>query len=112
MKKAISMLLAMIMVVSGITVFADDSTSKAMEDALINVKSKITIPVELSEFSPYTYEESGKTFYNFNWQKEDGGAYIQVSCDEEGSIMSYYAYDNSLRSEKKLTVLTKEDITD
>lgn len=110
MKKAISMLLAMIMVVSGITVFADDSTSKAMEDALINVKSKITIPVELSEFSPYTYEESGKTFYNFNWQKEDGGAYIQVSCDEEGRIMSYYAYDNSLRSEKKLTVLTKEDI--
>lgn len=110
MKKAISMLLAIVMVVSVITVFADDSTSKAMEDALIKVKSKITIPAELSEFSPYTYEESGKTVYNFNWQKEGGGAYIEVSCDDKGRVLSYYAYDNALRSEKKLTVLTKEDI--
>lgn len=110
MKKAISMLLAIIMIVSCITVFADDSTSKGMEDALVKVKNKIDIPAELSEFSPYTYEEGDKIFYNFNWQKEEGGAYIEVSCDEEGRITSYYAYDNSLRSDKKLTVLTKEDI--
>ena len=110
MKKAISMLLAIVMIVSGITVLADDVTSKAMENALIMVKNKITIPAELSEFSPYTYQENGKTTYSFNWQKEDGGAYIEASCDEKGRILSYYSYDNSLRSEKKLTVLTKEDI--
>jgi len=110
MKKAISMLLAIVMVVSGITVFADGSTSKAMEDALVKVKSKITIPAELSEFSPYSYEKNGKTTYNFNWQKEDGTAYIEVSCDDKGRINSYYSFDNSLRSDKKLTTLTKEDV--
>ncbi len=110
MKRAISMLLVLIMVISGITVLADDNTSKAMENVLIMVKNKITIPAELSEFSPYTYQENEKTIYNFNWQKENGGAYIEISCDEEGRILSYYSYDNSLRSEKKMTVLTKEDI--
>lgn len=110
MKRAISMLLVIIMIISGITALADDRTSKAMENALIIVKSKITIPAELSEFSPYTYEENGKTVYNFTWQKEDGGGYIEVSCDEKGRILNYYSFDNSLRSEKKMTVLTKEDI--
>lgn len=110
MKKTISMLLAIVMVVSCFTVFADDSASKAMESALIMVKNKITIPTELSEFSPYSYEENEKTIYNFSWQKEDGGAYIEISCDESGRILSYYSYDNTLRSEKKLTVLSKEDI--
>ena len=35
---------------------------------------------------------------------------MEISCDGEGRVTSYYFYDNTLRSEKKLTTLSKEDI--
>lgn len=110
MKKTISILLATIMVVTGLTAFADTSTSDAMEKALIAVKTKIEVPAEFTEFSPYTNQNNGKTYYSFNWSKKDGSANMEISCDSEGRVTSYYFYDNALRSEKKLTTLSKEDI--
>lgn len=110
MKKTISILLALVMILSSVAAFADDVTSQAMENVLISVKSKVDIPAEFTEFSPYAYEENDRTYYTFSWQKEDGGAYIEVSCDGEGRINRYYFYDNSLKSERKLTSLSKDDI--
>ena len=110
MKKTISILLSVIMVLTCFTAFADTSTSDAMEKALIAVKTKVEVPAELSEFSTYTNQNNGKTHYSFSWSKEDGSANMEISCDGEGRVTSYYFYDNTLRSEKKLTTLSKEDI--
>lgn len=110
MKKIISILLVTVMVLSCTAVFADNDASKAMETVLLNVKSKVDIPVEFSEFSPRTYEQNEKVYYSFDWSKEDGDGSINVSCDDKGRIISYYFYDRTLKSEKKLTSLTKDDI--
>lgn len=110
MKRTISILLAVVMILSGVSVFADNVMSKDMEAALVSVKSRVDIPEEFSEFSPYAYQEGDDAYYTFEWSKEDGGAYIEVSCDSEGRINRYYFYDNSLKSEKKITSLSKDDI--
>ena len=110
MKKIISLLLSVVIVISCVSVFADSDSSAKMETVLINIKSKVDIPAEFSEFSPYAYEQNGKTYYTFEWSKEEGNGYIEVSCDEQGRINRYYFYDNSLKSEKKLTSLSKDDI--
>ena len=110
MKKIISLLLCVLMVISSVSIFADSSASEAMETVLINVKSKVNIPEKFSEFTPYANEYDGKLSYEFNWQTEDGNSYIEVSCDDSGRIYRYYFYDNTLKSEKKLTTLSKDDI--
>ncbi len=110
MKKIISILLVTVMVLSGIPVFADIDDSKAMENVLINVKSKVDIPAEFTLFNPNSYTEADKAYYNFNWSKEDGSANIDISCDWQGRISRYYFYDRTLKSGKKLSRLSKDDI--
>ncbi len=110
MKKIISMLLALVMVVMIVPVLADGEVSEAMKTALINVKSRVDIPDNFTEFSPHSYEENGKIRYTFKWSTEDGNAYITVLCDEKGRITRYSINDNSVRYVKKLTALSKADI--
>ncbi len=110
MKRIISLILTVVMVLSSITVFADSMTSKEMQDVLIKVKGRVDIPTELTEFTPQTSKQEGKTLYSFLWQSADGNAYIEVSADGGGRILQYYAYDNSLKSDKKLTALSKAEI--
>ncbi len=110
MKKIISVLLAMVMVLSIIPAFADGVSSQAMETALITVKTRVDIPDNFTEFSPHSYGENDKIKYNFQWKTEDEKAYIMVYCDEDGRIERYYLNDSSMRYEKRLTELSKEDI--
>ncbi len=110
MKKLISMILVLAMLLSGITVFADSTVSQEMQDVLIKVKQKIDIPKEYTEFTPYTSKQNNETNYSFLWQMAEGNAHIEVSADSEGRISYYYSYDNSLKSDKKLTVLSKYEI--
>ena len=110
MKKIIGLLLSLIMVVLCIPAFADSDVSANMETVLINVKSKVNIPDEFTEFSPHSYEQGDKIYYNFTWSKEDGNGYVEVSCDDKGRVINYYFYDNNLKSDKKLTSLSKDDV--
>ena len=110
MKKITSLILTVVMIFSGTTVFADSTASNEMQDALIRVKQKIDIPKEYTEFTPYTSQQNDETNYSFLWQTAEGNAHIEVSADGEGRILQYYSYDNSLKSDKKLTVLSKDEI--
>ncbi len=112
MKKIISLVLCVLLVISCIPALADVDSSAKMQSVLINVKSKVDIPEKFSEFTPYSNEYDGKLSYEFNWQTEDEKSYISVSCDSEGRINRYYSFDNSLKSVKKLTLLSKDDIVD
>ena len=112
MKKLISLVLVSVMILSCITVFADSSASAEMEDVLIRVKEKVDIPKELSEFTPHTNKQGEKTIYSFMWQTPEGNSYMEVAADSKGRIFNYYAYDSSLKSDKKLTGLSKGEIID
>ncbi len=114
MKKIFCCLLVFVILTSGLTVFADSETSQEMEKILSCVKQKVDIPEKLTEFTPYTTEilPTGETEYNFLWQDTDGNAHMEVSCNGDGRIKRYYFYDNSLKSDKKLSVLSKNDILD
>lgn len=112
MKKLISLVLVLAVILSGITVFSDSTASNDMQNVLINVKQKIDIPSELTEFTPYTSQRDDGTNYSFMWQDKEGNAYIEVSADDKGRILSYYSYDNSLKSNKKLTGWSKGEIID
>lgn len=112
MKKLISLVLVSVMILSCITVFADSSASAEMEDVLIRVKEKVDIPKELSEFTPHTNKQGEKTIYSFMWQTPEGNSYMEVAADSKGRIFNYYAYDSSLKSDKKLTGWSKGEIID
>ncbi len=110
MKKIVSIMVAMMLIASGISVCAESSVSHTMEQVLVNVKQKVDIPEHFTEFVPYTSQIGGKTNYSFMWQSQDKNAYIEVLTDDMGRISSYYFFDNSLKSDKKLTTLSKADI--
>ncbi len=114
MKKILCLILTLAMLIPGVGVFADAEASGSMQEVLLEVKSKITVPEELSKFTPQAMEnpEKGTTFYRFTWEKEEGGSYIEVTSDEKGRISNYYAYDSSRKSTKKLTDYTPSDIAD
>ncbi len=113
MKRFLSGIIVFCMLLSAVTVFADSTSSKAMEEVLLSVKERVDIPAELTEFTPRTFEavDRGLVGYTFMWSDKKGNAHIEVSCDEKGRINRYYFYDNALKSEKKLTSLSKEEIT-
>ena len=110
MKKFISMLLVFVMVVCCMGVFADGSSAQEMEKVLVAVKSKIDVSAELTEFNPYSSEYNGKVSYNFNWTDEKNTQNLDISCDSEGRINSYYYYHDAMRNSQKIASLTKSEI--
>lgn len=111
MKKLISIILIVIMLVLPIGASADSTTSKDIEKVLIAVKTKVDIPSELTEFSSYVSERKGKTYYNLEWANEDFSKNMSVSCDSEGRIINYYNYAND-NSNKKISSFSREEIVD
>lgn len=107
MKKIISLILALLMVVP--TAYADTTVSGDLEKVLIAVKSKIEIPAELSVFESYISETNGKSYYNFDWNAPDYSESATIRADEEGNIQSYGTYTQK-KSEKKLPPVSKEEI--
>ncbi len=109
MKKLISVILTVIMLVLPVGALADSATSADIEKVLIVVKTKITVPAELTEFSSYVRERNEKTYYNLEWANEDYSKTMSVSCDGEGRITSYSNYTNDT-SGKKISSFTRDEI--
>ncbi len=109
MKKLISMILAVIMLVLPMGVLADSSTSAELEKVLITVKTKITVPAGLTVFSSYVRERNGKTYYNLDWTNGDYGKSLSVSCDSEGRIIGYNDYTKDT-SDKKIPSFSRDEI--
>lgn len=71
-------------------------SSEDLQKAIINVKSKIMVPEELTEFS-YNYVENNYTmipYWNLVWRDKDYNSNITVRCDNDGNIF-YYNIRNS-----------------
>lgn len=111
MKKSLSLLIALVMLMLSFSVSADSVVSDNMQKALIAVKKLVDVSPELSEFSSYVSENEDKTSYSFEWRSEDYSKSMSVSCDEDGRISSYsnYSVDST---EKKIGKISKREIID
>lgn len=108
MKKIISLLTAATMLLSAaplaLAANADD-----MQQTLISVKSRITVPEELDKFESYEYTDDGETEYNFTWRTEDYKKSINVSCSADGIITSYNVYEGYNRHEPSISGMSSEE---
>lgn len=98
MKKAFSMTMAALMAVStGITVFAENTEKSELETTLSMVKSRISVPEELTEFSYSTTKSGPITIYSFFWETpNDAEEYGFLSVNAYSSLISSYSkYDES-----------------
>ncbi len=109
MKKIISFLLIITMMAVP-TAFADEITSNDLQSVLVTVKTKISVPEELSEFESNVSSYGGKTNYNFDWHTPDYEKSLSVTADGEGNITNYSNYSDKV-SEKKLSGISKSEIT-
>lgn len=102
MKKFLSIILAMFMILQTAAVFADSSESAETERVLRLVKSRIADTESFDKFESSVYENGGKV-YSFRWHTENGGDYksIDVSANEKGVIFNYSNYDSG--DEKRIS---------
>ena len=111
MKKVVSLLLALVMLLTSLCVSADTALSEEMEKALIRVKTLVDVPSELDEFSSFVTTNGDKKSYSFEWRNKDYSGSMFVSCDDEGRITSYYNYRGE-ESDKKMSKVSKQEIID
>ena len=111
MKKIISLLLMVVMIVASLPTFASEEQSQEMKDVLIKVKDKIHIPDELSEFEGNVSDYDDKITYRFEWHTPEYEKSIYVISDNKGRILSYD--NNSYKTgNKKISNATKQQIVD
>ncbi len=75
------------------------ASSAELEKIITAVKSKITVPSELSKFSYNYYSGSGNSYvWNLSWSNKDGSKTIYVNSDSKGRISNYsYNTDKSYK---------------
>ncbi len=109
MKRRIAMVLAVVLVLVSLPVFAAQEDSAKMQEVLLLLKEKITIPDELTEFVGNVSEYSQKVSYYFSWTSPDYEKSMSVSCDDQGRITSYH--QNTFKmSDKKLSDISKAEL--
>lgn len=87
-------------------------SSELLQNAIINVKYRINIPEELSEFS-YNYVENNYRvvpYWNLNWRDKEYNKTINVRCDNDGNILYYNFRD--YKQEKGGPKFLKEELID
>ncbi len=68
-----------------------------LERIITVIKSKITIPEELTQFD-YNFSTDnyyGSAIWNLNWYAKEGNRRISASCDQSGNILSFSSYDGN-----------------
>lgn len=100
----ISLLLGTLMPING---FAQKDGG--LEKAIKEVKEKLHIPNEFTEFSYNVHTSKNKKVWHMNWrEKKDQGGSVEASIDSNGAILSYNFYEYNKDHEKKLPKYTKE----
>lgn len=115
MKKLISVFVSSAMILSSMTgVFAESELEKVLK----NVKSKIEIPSNLTEFTPASETYDGVTNYVFNWYTDDDDdkypeknqfVSMFVYADSDGNIKNMSMNYNSDSKYGKLPSVSKTD---
>jgi hypothetical protein len=79
-----------------------EPTKEALESIIKSVKTRITIPKELTEFEySYSAESSyDSAAWNLNWFRKGYKKQISIQTDQFGNILSYNEYGNGNRNSK------------
>ncbi|MBR3942188.1 MAG: S-layer homology domain-containing protein, partial [Clostridia bacterium] len=109
MKKIIALLLCVVLLMGTLPVFAAQEDSEKMQEVLLIVKGKITVPETLSEFSSNVAEYDKVKSYRFEWSTPEFDEYLTISCDEKGRIQSYRT-SSYTATDKKITDVSKAEI--
>lgn len=100
-RKSISILLSFAVLLSfASTSFA--STTDGLEKAILNAKSKITIPAEYSEFDSDIRLSPKVTEYDLAWRTQDGEKRINLTINDKNDITQYFisssaSFDDSVK---------------
>ena len=95
MKRALSFVLCLCLTLSlfatGFSASAagNANDSAAMKAVLTQVKSRITIPEEFTQFEYSTYNSNGQTKWDFRWEDENSDKTIYITADSQGRISQY-----------------------
>jgi len=109
MKKILSVIISISLILSSVSVFAETDTTK-MESSLISVKNKIEIPAELEEFTVGNdYKNKENESYTFKWKEKENNNRLEVMADADGHVLSYYRYFPDMYTEKKITGKSREE---
>ena len=107
MKKALAVLMVVIMAMSALPAFAAESLP---EEVLLKVKTKIDVPEELTEFSYSENKRENIIRYDFTWHTENYEKELYVSSDSLGRIVSYNYYEQmDYSADRTLIGYTKPD---
>lgn len=130
MKKIISTALSVIMLASPLTVFAETvsadtaavayvipnveetdyssaaSDDKALEQAILTVKSRINIPPEYETFTFNKYAQYGTDFYYLSWDRSDIYGHIDATVTADGILLSCNHYTESENSKAHFAKLS------
>ena len=96
-------------VTSSVSSTVSDS-AEGLKNIILNVKSKIDVPEELTEFS-YSYISNNytrKPYWNLVWRDKDYKMSIRVNCDNDGNIFYYNSSDSNF--EKMAPKFLKEEL--
>lgn len=86
------------------------ANSDGTEAAIIDAKSKINIPAELSEFDSYIYTNGDITNYTLSWSKADGSSHINTTINNMGDITEYYSSSERRDDSVKFPVYSAEEL--
>lgn len=109
MKKIISLVLCILILFSSVAAIADGAEATNVQDVLLKLKSRITVPSDLTEFSTSNWTQNEKTVYDFLWRTPDYEKSMSVSCDDKGRILNYR--NNTIKySDKAISPVTKQQL--
>ncbi len=113
MKRRISILLTLVMMVSliPITSFAEPNFDKELKDAIIKSKKLFNIGEEYDKFEHNIGTQNGETYFYLNWSDSKGkNGSIDVGMTSDGTVVSYGKWKPSYQEKKpKLPKISKEE---
>ena len=113
MKKKLSILLAVIMVLTIIpsNIFAQNGYDQQLKDAILKSKDLFNIGKEYDKFSQSISSRDGETVFYLNWSDSlDKLGQINVSITMEGLVLSYGKWEPIYgEQETKLPSISKEE---
>ena len=97
------------MLFSSVAAIADGAEATNVQDVLLKLKSRITVPSDLTEFSTSNWTQNEKTVYDFLWRTPDYEKSMSVSCDDKGRILNYR--NNTVKYiDKAISPVTKQQL--
>lgn len=94
MKKGIALLLSGILTMPSIVFATENSKSTKLQNVIEEVKDKIEVPSDLTEFNYHLEDE----VYQFYWNDETGSESMNVQVEEDGEVLYYHHYKNIERA--------------